>query len=131
MSAAYPQVARKGRPCPPAAPNPGTLAVDITTALEGLTERTRAYRTHRRMARLADTLRKAAAARDLLETAVEADVASYIERVNQVHKRREDVFMRKHGELDMAVADLADFEKDLEDFGKNEPGAYRGTGQGS
>jgi hypothetical protein len=79
------------------------------------------------MGRLADTLRRAAVARDLLETAVEADVVRYVERVNQIQKRREDVFMKRHGDLDLAVADLAEFETDLEDFGKNGPGAYRGT----
>lgn len=81
------------------------------------------------MGRLADTLRRATDARDRLETTVEADVARYVERVDQVHKRREAVFMAKHGELDAVVADLAEFEKDLEDFAKNDrSAAYAGTG---
>lgn len=89
------------------------------------------------MGRLSDTLKKAADAKAGLETAVELDVAGYIDRVDQVHKRREAVFLKKHSELDLDVTDLAEFEKDLEDFGKNdhsgaggssgEPNAYRGT----
>lgn len=89
------------------------------------------------MGRLADTLKKAADAKAGLETAVEVDVAKYVERVDQVHRRREDVFMKKHGELDLDVTDLAEFERDLEDFAKNdrsdaggssgEPNAYKGT----
>lgn len=100
-----------------------------TFTLEQLTERTRAYRTRRRMGRLANTLRKATEARDLLEHAVERDVANYVARVDEVHKRRDAVFIAKHGELDAVVTDLAEFEADLEEFGKNDPsGAYRGTG---
>lgn len=72
------------------------------------------------MGRLADTLKKAADAKAGLETAVEQDVVKYVERVAQVHKRREDVFIKKHGELDLDVTDLAEFEKDLEDFAKND-----------
>lgn len=72
------------------------------------------------MGRLADTLKKATDAKLGLETAVEADVAKYVDRVGQVHKRREDVFMKKHGELDLDVTDLAEFENDLEDFAKND-----------
>lgn len=86
------------------------------------------------MGRLADTLKKAANARAGLETAVEQDVTKYIARVNQIHQRREDLFMKQHSALDVDVSDLAEMEKDLEDFGKNDrsgaggsSGAYRGT----
>jgi hypothetical protein len=108
--------------------------------IDQLTAHLRAYRTLR-MGRLADTLKRAADAKAGLETAVEQDVAKYVERVDQVHRRREDVFMKKHGELDLDVTDLAEFERDLEDFAKNdhsgaggssgggsdEPNAYKGT----
>jgi hypothetical protein len=84
------------------------------------------------MGRLAKTLAKAADARARLELAVEDDVGRYVKRVDEVHKRRETVFMVKHGELDAVVSDLAEFEQDLEDFAKNDrPGAYRGTGSGT
>lgn len=99
--------------------------------LDRLTAHVRAARTLR-MGRLADTLKKAADARVGLETAVETDVARYVDRVAEVHKRRESVFMAKHGELDLAVSDLAEFERELDDFGKNDHSgaggsAYAGT----
>lgn len=72
------------------------------------------------MGRLADTLKLAINAKAGLETAIEQDVTKYVDRVNQVHKRREDVFLKKHGELDLDVTDLAEFESDLEDFAKND-----------
>lgn len=106
---------------------PSSRPQPFLVALEGLTGRVRAYRTHRTMGRLAQSLARAADARARLEVAVDADVTRYVERVEQVHKKREDVFMKKHGELDLAVTDLAEFERDLEEFGKNEPAAYRGT----
>jgi hypothetical protein len=99
--------------------------------LERLTALIRAARVLR-MGRLADTLKKAADARTGLETAIEADVTKYVDRVREVHKRRESVFMAKHSDLDLAVTDLAEFEKDLDDFGKNDHSgdggsAYAGT----
>lgn len=104
-----------------------------TVTLDRLTAQVRAARILR-MGRLADTLKKAADAKAGLEVAVEQDVAKYIDRVGQVHKRREDVFMKKHGELDLDVTDLAEFERDLEDFAKNDRSgdgtngnAYAGT----
>jgi len=81
------------------------------------------------MGRLSNTLKRAVDARTALENAVEKDVADYVNRVQTVHKSRESIFAAKHAELDAAVSDLAEFEKDLEDFGKNDhSGAYRGTG---
>lgn len=72
------------------------------------------------MGRLADILAKASNAQAGLETAVEADVNKYVDRVEQIHKKREDVFLKKHGELDSTVTDLAQFETDLDAFGKND-----------
>jgi len=83
------------------------------------------------MGRLADTLKKATDAKLGLETAVDADVAGYVERVEQVHKRRQQVFMKKHGELDLDVTDLAEFESDLEDFAKNDRSSAGETGNSS
>jgi len=88
------------------------------------------------MGRLAKTLAIALDAKAGLETAVEADVKKYVDRVDQIHKRREDVFLRQHAVLDADVSDLAELEKDLEDFGKNDRSAgtlndgnaYHGTG---
>jgi hypothetical protein len=88
--------------------------------LDRLTAHVRAARKLKTMGRLADTLKKASDAKAGLETAVEADVTGYIDRVAQVHKRRQTVFMAKHGELDLDVTDLAEFEADLEDFAKND-----------
>lgn len=110
---------------------PSEPASHITTAfLEGLTARVRAYRIRRSMGRLSKLLEPARRAQDGLERAVGEDVRKYVERVEHIHKRRDDIFMAKHAELDAAVSDLANFEVELEDFGKNSDssGAYRGTG---
>lgn len=83
------------------------------------------------MGRLASILARAADASASLEMAVDQDVSKYIDRVQQVHKRREDVFLRKHSELDAAVTDLAEFEHELEDFGKNDHSGAGGSSSGS
>lgn len=89
-------------------------------ALDRLTAQVRAARVLR-MGKLAAILAKASDARAGLETALENDVAGYIDRVNGAHKRREGVFLKKHAELDADVSDLAEFEKDLSEFdGKND-----------
>ena len=72
------------------------------------------------MGRLSDILAKASNAQAGLETAVEADVNKYVDRVEQIHKKRETVFLKKHAELDGTVTDLAQFETELEAFGKND-----------
>lgn len=72
------------------------------------------------MGRLSDKLKKATAAMDGVETAVDRDVDKFIERVDAFHKRREQVFMKKNEALDAHVSDLAQFERDLEEFGKND-----------
>jgi hypothetical protein len=72
------------------------------------------------MGRLSDILAKASNAQAGLETAVEADVNKYVDRVEQIHKKREDVFLKKHSELDGTVTDLAQFETELDAFGKND-----------
>jgi hypothetical protein len=35
-------------------------------------------------------------------------------------KRKDEIFMKQHAALDVDVSDLAELEKDLEDFGKND-----------
>ena len=72
------------------------------------------------MGRLSKILERATNAQLGLETAVEQDVQKYVERVADVHKTRETVFMQKHMDLDGHVSDLAEFKEDLEAFGKNE-----------
>ena len=111
--------------CPPTS---GPVSVTIrppggepyVMTLDRLTAHVRAARKLKTMGRLADTLKLATVAKAGLETAVESDVMRYIDRVNQVHKRRETVFHAKHDELDLDVTDLAEFESDLEDFAKND-----------
>ncbi len=72
------------------------------------------------MGRLADKLAKASDAIAGVEIAVEKDVDALIERTKEVHKKREAVFLKKHMALDGQVTDLAEFEKDLDAFGKND-----------
>lgn len=72
------------------------------------------------MGRLADKLAKGNDAIAGVEIAVEKDVDALIERTKLVHKRREEVFFQKHTGLDQSMTDLAEFSKDLEDFGKND-----------
>lgn len=72
------------------------------------------------MGRLADKLAKASDAVAGVEIAVERDVETLIERTREVHKKREAAFMKKHVGLDGLVTDLAGFDTDLDDFGKND-----------
>lgn len=72
------------------------------------------------MGRLSSILAKASNAQAGLETAVEADVNKYVDRVEQIHKKREAVFHKKHSELDGTATDLAQFETELDAFGKND-----------
>lgn len=86
-----------------------------------------------RMGRLSQSIAKALDAKAGLETAVEQDVSKYVERVGQIAKRKDEIFMKQHAALDLDVTDLAELEKDLEDFGKNDKAgasdgnAYAGT----
>lgn len=99
--------------------------------LDRLTAHVRAARMLR-MGRLASSLNVALEAKAGLETEVQADVAKYVERVDQIRKRKDEIFMKQHAALDVDVSDLAEMEKDLEDFGKNDKSgdgvnAYAGT----
>ena len=100
--------------------------------LDRLTALVRAARVLR-MGRLAGALTKALDAKAGLETEVERDVGKYVERVDQIRKRKDEIFMKQHAALDVDVSDLAELEKDLEDFGKNDKSgasdgnAYAGT----
>lgn len=85
------------------------------------------------MGRLAKSLDIARNARDGLEVEVEKDVTKYVQRVDQIRARKDEIFMKQHAALDVDVSDLAEMEKDLEDFGKNDKAgasdgnAYTGT----
>lgn len=85
------------------------------------------------MGRLANTLAKASDAIAGLERAVEADVDKIVTRAQEVHKVRERVTANHLTNLDGHMTDLSEFERDIEDFGKNVPGvasdgdAYKGT----
>ena len=81
------------------------------------------------MGRLADKLAKANNAIAGVENAVEKDVDALIERTARVDAKRQEVFMAKHTRLDQHMTDLAEFETDLDDFGKNDfSGAGESTG---
>lgn len=71
-----------------------------------------------RMGRLSKILDVARNAEANLEQAVEADVQKYVERVEEVHKRKDVVFQGKHEALDGHVSDLHEFSTDLEDFAR-------------
>ena len=106
---------------------PSEPAPSFIAALDGLTARVRAFRVFK-MGRLSDILAKASNAQAGLETAVEADVNKYVDRVQEIHKKREAVFLKKHTELDGTVTDLAQFETELDAFGKND---HSGDGKNS
>jgi hypothetical protein len=109
---------------------PGREPYAVT--LDRLTALVRAARVLR-MGRLADALRPAADARDGLEREVIEDVSKYVQRVDEVRRRKDDIFMKQHRALDVDVSDLAEMEADLEAFGKNDKAgasdgnAYAGT----
>lgn len=73
-----------------------------------------------RMGRLSKSLDIARNARDGLEAEVERDVGKYVQRVAQISARKDEIFMKQHAALDVDVSDLAELEKDLEEFGKND-----------
>lgn len=75
------------------------------------------------MGRLADKLNRANNAIASVEIAVEQDVDALIKRTQEVHAKRESVFFEKQVRLDGHMGDLAEFGKDLDDFGKNDRGA--------
>lgn len=84
------------------------------------------------MGRLASALSKARDAKQGLENEVVADVARFVERVDHIRKRKDEIFMKQHSVLDADMSDLAEMEKDVEDFGKNDVSdnggnAYVGT----
>lgn len=109
---------------------PGAPPYRLT--LEQLTAHVRAARVLR-MGRLAAKFAKANDAIAGLEIAVEKDVDKIIERTQEVHAKRETVTLRKLQYLDGHMVDLSEFERDIDDFGKNEFGvandgdAYKGT----
>lgn len=85
------------------------------------------------MGRLANALKPATEARDGLEQEVIQDVAKYVDRVNHIRKRKDEIMMKQHGALDVDMSDLTELEQDLEEFGKNDKAgesdgnAYVGT----
>jgi hypothetical protein len=108
---------------------PGREPYAVT--LDRLTALVRAARVLR-MGRLSGMLGKALDAKARLEMEVEKDVERYVDRVAQVSQRKDEIFMKQHAALDVDVSDLAELERDLEDFGKNErsgggANAYAGT----
>ena len=110
---------------------PGGEPYDMT--LDRLTAHVRAARKLKTMGRLADTLKHAKDAKLGLETTVEAHVMKYVDRVHDIERRTEDVFMKKHEGLDVDMGDLAEYDQDLEDFAKNDrsgDGATSGNSTG-
>jgi len=80
------------------------------------------------MGRLSQHLNRANDAIAAVEHATIRDVESIIDRTKEVHALREDTMFKKRMGLDDQISDLKEFAKDLEDFGKNEPGR---TGNGA
>lgn len=80
------------------------------------------------MGRLSKHLGRANNALDDLEMAVVRNVDKLVERTQAVHKRQEEAFFAKHVDLDAQMSDIAEFEKDIEDFDrKNSLGAGENT----
>jgi len=73
-----------------------------------------------RMGRLANVLKPATEARDGLEHELISDVAKYVDRVNHIRKRKDEIMMKQHEALDVDMSDIAALEEDLEAFGKND-----------
>jgi hypothetical protein len=87
-----------------------------TISLDRLTETVTAARSLKLMARLSNILKRGTDAIAGLETAVEKDVDKLIARTNEVHDKREKVFLRKHMNLDAHVTDLVEFDRELDAF---------------
>jgi len=102
---------------------PGASPYVLT--LEQLTAHVRAARVLR-MGRLADKLARASNAIATLEIAVEKDVDKIVQRAAEVDAKRENVTHRHLANLDSHMTDLSEFERDLEDFGKNVPAGLNG-----
>lgn len=85
------------------------------------------------MGRLSKVLQPAIQARDGLEQELVSDVNKYVERVDYIRRRKDEIMMKQHAGLDVDMSDLAELEKDLEEFGKNDKAgasdgnAYAGT----
>jgi hypothetical protein len=73
------------------------------------------------MARLSDKLKRAGDAIAGFEAAVERDVDKLIARTNEVHDKREKVFLKKHMALDAHMTDLHEFERELDAFDNGAP----------
>lgn len=134
------ETSRRGRVKMPSEPAPLALYVVVrppggspyTLTLDRLTAQVRAARTLRTMGRLAEKLARASNAVAGVELAVERDVDALVERTQAVHKKREAAFLAQHQNLDAQMTDLAEFERELDDFGKNDHSgvggsAYTGT----
>ena len=78
------------------------------------------------MGRLADKLARASNAVAAVEMNVEKDVEKIVQRAAEVDAKRENVTLRHLMNLDGHMTDLSEFEKDIEDFGKNAPGVANG-----
>lgn len=67
------------------------------------------------MGRLSDKFKKANDAIAGFEVAVEKDVDGVIERVGELHAKREQVKLQKHMQLDTHMTDLHEFAADLDE----------------
>lgn len=109
---------------------PGTVSIIIrppgrapyALPLDRLTQHVRAARTLHHMGRLSKHFDRANAAMDRVETETAKDVDKLVERTEHYHKRRAQVFQSKHEGLDAQIGELAEFERDQEDFAKNDHG---------
>jgi hypothetical protein len=83
--------------------------------LDALTEHTRTARECKTMGRLADKFKRANDAIAGFEVAAERDIDAVIERVSELHQKREQVKLQKHLVLDQHMGDLAEFARDLDE----------------
>jgi len=90
--------------------------------LDRLTNHIRAARTLRTMGKLASHFARANAAMDRVEANTKAHVDKLVERTDGYLNRLDGHMQKRHEALDGQFSELAEFERDLEEFGKNDRG---------
>jgi hypothetical protein len=83
--------------------------------LEALTEHHRAARECITMGRLTDKYKRANDAIAGFEIAAERDIDAVIARTQELHKKREQVALQKHTQIDQHFTDLHEYAADLDE----------------
>lgn len=73
------------------------------------------------MGRLSDKLKRASDAVASVEIATERDIDALVKRTEEIHAKRENVFLKKQMHLDAQMTDLAEFERELDAFDNGAP----------